>query len=610
MTSTSYTPASATFTPGHTYWWQVSARAGLWSTGTASAAARFQPPGRHAPRRRLADQRGRREHDLADAHPGRRSPGAAYYERHALRPGQAPRPRSSLRSGRSTGRRSPRRPPCCLGHLPTPGRSRRTSAQGRVGYFGPPSRASVLVRRHSARPAPGLVAPSAGSSDLEHRARRSSGTPVPGRPSATPAAKHVTDLTAGAPAFTVSGLTTTSYATIAPLVAGHKYQWTVTATDADGDSGISANPTGLSVVVPPPVVAPPTPASPSGTVASAQPSLRWSTVAGASGYGVEIVDTTPGARSSAFPLATVDGTSYTPGSPLQAGHTYTWEVIAYGAAGNASTWSAPLTFTIKDEATDDFDGVRPDRATAVSTPKRGLPDGVVNPVTGAPSIPSTTAPRACRRSPPPATTTGSAGPRSPPTSPPPAPARSGTRSRARPAPLPSAARGWCRSRAITTGSAGPSRPSTRSRRPPGRSSTRSTGTSGASPGASRTTGTSRPPATTTGRRPDRDGRDSIPSTATWMIWNPITGGVRTRRLRRPRTTSASPPPATTTASGYTEIAVFFPSSASWAIWNPVTGGQRWLVAGAPNLHDVPLGTPSATVASLGLVPHVDRPRRE
>ena len=585
VATTSYKPGAAVFNPGRSYWWKVEAWAGLWSTGTPSAALGFNLPAGTLPVPGSPTSGAA----LSTTSPtltwssvsGAQFYGVTLYD-------QANPTTPVLKQVQVNGTSYTPSTPLLAGHAYS-WSIQAYFGQGGVGYFGPASQSSSFVVTPLA--APPLIAPAAGSS-TSNTAPTFQWSTVPG---AVSYALVVTDLTASTTAISASELTSTSYATTTPLVAGHRYQWTVTATDAVGDPGVSANPVGLTIVVPPPVVAPPTAASPSGTVSSAQPSLRWSTVAGASGYGVEIVDKTPGARTSAFPLANVSGTTYTPGSPLQAGHTYIWQVIAYGV-GQLQRLERPLTFTVKDEATDDFDGLGRSEL-AVSTPTAGF-QTVVNPVTGAvhsvyygaagvPTfpvpgdydgigrteiasfVPSTGVWTVWN----PITNTARSfvfgGPGMVPI-----PGDYDGIGRTEPAIYTVSTATWTIFNPLT----GNSRNITW-----GVPNYWDVPTPGDFDGVGRT-----------------ELAAFIPATATWVIWNPVTNGVRTINYGSPNNINI-PAPGDYDGIGFTEIAVFVPSSATWAIWNPVTNTQRFLVAGAPNLHDVPLETPSATVASLGLI---------
>ena len=61
------------------------------------------------------------------------------------------------------------------------------------------------------------------------------------------------------------------------------------------------------------------------------PTVSWSAVFGASGYYIDLVDQTT--NQVILTSAPVNGTSYTPSTPLAVGDTYQWRVMAYSSGG-------------------------------------------------------------------------------------------------------------------------------------------------------------------------------------------------------------------------------------------------------------------------------------
>ena len=95
------------------------------------------------------------------------------------------------------------------------------------------------------------------------------------------------------------------------------------------------------------VLAAPTPTSPEGNANTTTPTFKWSTVTGATGYALNIVDTTGNSFWSFVVNPTqADGASYPLAAPLIDGHTYQWQVLAYDNAVNESAFSKPATFTV------------------------------------------------------------------------------------------------------------------------------------------------------------------------------------------------------------------------------------------------------------------------
>ncbi len=128
-----------------------------------------------------------------------------------------------------------------------------------------------------------------------------------------------------------------------PLPSGHKYQWTVTGNDS-ANTTASAQ---FTIAVPGATgsLAAPTLSGPSGLLTTGTPTFQWSSVPGATGYGLYIVSASSSAYSWKNPIA-VSGTSYIPSSTLNNGfnYAYMWWVTAYDNAGNVSPVSQALDF--------------------------------------------------------------------------------------------------------------------------------------------------------------------------------------------------------------------------------------------------------------------------
>ncbi len=408
----------------------------------------------------------------------------------------------------------------------------------------------------------------------------------------------LTDLTAGSAPVTIPNIAGTAYTPGTSLVDGHTYQWSVATVDAWGDAGTSSANQTFKIALPPPPVTAPNPAAPSGTVATTLPALRWSAVAGASSYGISIVDHTAGAGSSVVPLAKVAGTSYVVTAPLLVGHTYTWQVLAYDAAGNPSGWSAPLQFTVKDEATNDFDGVGRSEI-AVYTPQTALWT-ILNPATWTVAY----------------ATLGLPGGQSIP-----APGDYDGIGRTEMAYYTPSTATWTILNPIT----GTSRTAVF-----GSPGLRTIPVPGDYDGVGKTelayytpstaTWTILNPVTNTTRSVtwggtnywsipipgDYDGVGKtelaiyLPSSATWYIWNPQTNAIRSVTWGGTNYWSF-PVPGDYDGIGHSEMAIFLPSSSTWYVWNSLTNAFRSFTAGAPGLHDVPLEAPTGSLAGVGLI---------
>lgn len=118
------------------------------------------------------------------------------------------------------------------------------------------------------------------------------------------------------------------------LLSGHAYRWWIQARAATGSSGPWSEPFEFTVPLP-------TPLGPAGSVSNVAVPFTWSLLAGVSQYEVFLSNLTTGGSIDRI----VSGTSWTPATTLQSGHTYRWWLRAVGGTG-AAQWSNPLDFTV------------------------------------------------------------------------------------------------------------------------------------------------------------------------------------------------------------------------------------------------------------------------
>jgi hypothetical protein len=125
------------------------------------------------------------------------------------------------------------------------------------------------------------------------------------------------------------------------LSLGDGYEWWVRSISSSGAAGTwSSGATFRAVGLPAPLLL-----GPAGPVASLQPTLNWLAVSTADHYDVWVNDVTTG-QSQVVRNTNVNGTSFTPGSPLIYGHTYRFWVRSIDAQGDASDWSLSLDFVV------------------------------------------------------------------------------------------------------------------------------------------------------------------------------------------------------------------------------------------------------------------------
>src|SRR5207237_3775083 len=129
----------------------------------------------------------------------------------------------------------------------------------------------------------------------------------------------VDDLTTGLPALLRNqNVVGSSFAATAPLTPGHSYRWWARAVDASNTNyGAWSASADFAVAF----LAQPTLVGPFGWAYNDVPLLTWNGVAGADHYRIWLDDLTAG-WSPAFQNNYVPGTSWTPPTPLQPGHSY------------------------------------------------------------------------------------------------------------------------------------------------------------------------------------------------------------------------------------------------------------------------------------------------
>jgi hypothetical protein len=151
----------------------------------------------------------------------------------------------------------------------------------------------------------------------------------------------IDDATTGqSPVLRYAAIPNTSLSSSGTLVPGHQYRWWVRAYVAGGDTSPWTSATLFNVVP----LATPTPVGPLGTIASVMPTFSWSTVSGADFYDFWVDDMTSG-QEQVLRNAHIAGGTFTPTTPLTAGHFYEWWVRAVSVDGDSSVWSAPQLFS-------------------------------------------------------------------------------------------------------------------------------------------------------------------------------------------------------------------------------------------------------------------------
>ncbi|MCI0639314.1 MAG: IPT/TIG domain-containing protein [Gemmataceae bacterium] len=128
------------------------------------------------------------------------------------------------------------------------------------------------------------------------------------------------------------------------LLAGHHYQWWVRAVHASGHQGAWSAGVTFNIAI-----GTPTPSGPSGSIQTAKPAFSWSAISGAT-YDLWVNDATTG-QAQVIRQAALTSASFTPTTPLSAGHDFQWWVRAYVPSGNQSAWTNVLGFHIVPLAT-------------------------------------------------------------------------------------------------------------------------------------------------------------------------------------------------------------------------------------------------------------------
>ena len=132
----------------------------------------------------------------------------------------------------------------------------------------------------------------------------------------------------------VDGTTWTPTASLAP---GHSYTWYVASVSSNAEADFW-NTRGATFSLAP--LAIPTPGSPNGIVAVStgfdSPTFSWSSVTGAGSYMFYLFDNS---SNAGVYYVNVDGTSWTPPTPLTPGHIYTWYVGSANTDGQVGFWN-------------------------------------------------------------------------------------------------------------------------------------------------------------------------------------------------------------------------------------------------------------------------------
>ena len=131
------------------------------------------------------------------------------------------------------------------------------------------------------------------------------------------------------------------------LTPGHSFSWTVVpAISTNGKATVASPKTGFTVAP----LGTPAAVSPTGRIASHQPTFTWTTGADASHtaakrFTLTIKDTSNGRTLT---IANLTGSSYTltAKQALTPGHNFSWSVTTFSTNGKATAQSAAAKFTI------------------------------------------------------------------------------------------------------------------------------------------------------------------------------------------------------------------------------------------------------------------------
>ncbi len=147
---------------------------------------------------------------------------------------------------------------------------------------------------------------------------------------------YMTNLRTGAVEFNLQGITGTNWTASSPLPAGDR-RWWVRAFASDGQASFWSDPKVVGIQ------SAPTLFTPFGTISQTRPTFAWSGVGGAARYELYVARTDGG--GVVIDLKNINGTTYTPGTPLSAGPYRVW-VRAVSAANVYSSWSTAVDFTV------------------------------------------------------------------------------------------------------------------------------------------------------------------------------------------------------------------------------------------------------------------------
>ena len=139
---------------------------------------------------------------------------------------------------------------------------------------------------------------------------------------------NVKDNTTGTTVISNASVSTNSYAPGPLLAAGHSYTWYVGAEGQLAASGpiTWSGSASFSLAT----LMTPTPGNPSGPISATTgydtPTFSWNSISGASNYYLYVTDTTT--NTVVINTSSVSLNTFTPGSALMQGHSFTWYVGA------------------------------------------------------------------------------------------------------------------------------------------------------------------------------------------------------------------------------------------------------------------------------------------
>lgn len=167
------------------------------------------------------------------------------------------------------------------------------------------------------------------------------------------------DVTAGSSrVIDATGIPAPHFASTVALAPGHEYRWSVRAVSERGEAGAWSEYQTFQVIV----LVPPAITAPNAIASQLQPTLEWTSVAGAARYEVWANNITTG-QQAVFRQSGIVETRFVPDQALQAGHTYVWTVRATTEGGVAGPWAEHRRFLV---------------TTPVGTPVLQAPGSVVN----------------------------------------------------------------------------------------------------------------------------------------------------------------------------------------------------------------------------------------